>query len=433
MKLTFPHISICCLALGLASSAANEAQQQQQRPSSQARIRGGGHRRLQQDADPWEVGDILQIVWQAGADILAIARADNCDPTISSEEADAEELAEPIHVAPEPARVPAQLQPQPSPAPVPAPASIPVPVPVPASTSASPTLASTRSPTPAPTPVLTTKLPTGPPTTASPTSPLPTASVKIQTSYFNTETCEYTGFSTERKAFISPEELRTAIQAVATTATTFDQASSLLVDDPTANVFEEYGYPMGAWDVSGITSFAGVFQAGVGTFPLLPYDLNCWTTSQVTDMDYAFRSSDFNPTMDQWDMSRVTSMVRTFSAASGSNIGEMIALWDTSNVKDMSYAFEKFSGPLRIEQWNVSGVTNFMGTFQQADAIANVASWDTRSATNMERMFRINRNVEGIQGIGHWNIASVVNTYTMFAWARNITEVSPCRHPVVGC
>ncbi|VEU34296.1 unnamed protein product, partial [Pseudo-nitzschia multistriata] len=121
-----------------------------------------------------------------------------------------------------------------------------------------------------------------------------------------------------------------------------------------------------------------------------PYDLptNCWDTSRVTDMSYAFAArsiwpGSFNEPLNCWDVSSVTSMRRMFYAQSSFN--QPIGNWDVSRVGDMEHTFslaKNFNQP--IGDWDVSSVTNMMDMFNEA--------------------FQFN------QPIGDWNVSRVKRT-----------------------
>ena len=108
--------------------------------------------------------------------------------------------------------------------------------------------------------------PTAPPTRA------PTTGAPTMAPHDCATPCAYTG--PPRRPFLSNAELRAAIAAVNASR----DANGNFVDNPNLPVFQEYGYPMGAWNVSAVTSFESIFQSYLGG----PYDLNCWNTTQAS-------------------------------------------------------------------------------------------------------------------------------------------------------
>jgi len=81
-------------------------------------------------------------------------------------------------------------------------------------------------------------------------------------------------FPTSTGSFADKAELQTAITDAAAAGY-----------NPTAQVYLDYGYPMSAWDVSGIQNFDFLFQGYNGD----SFDLNGWDTSQVTSMTFMVR------------------------------------------------------------------------------------------------------------------------------------------------
>ena len=73
-------------------------------------------------------------------------------------------------------------------------------------------------------------------------------------------------------------------------------------------------------------------------------------------------AKNFNSDISKWDVSKVTSMVQTFSRA------------------------VEFNGDL--SRWVTSKVTNFLGMFYGCSAfVADLSKWNTSQVTNMASMF----------------------------------------------
>jgi surface protein len=67
-------------------------------------------------------------------------------------------------------------------------------------------------------------------------------------------------------------------------------------------------------------------------------DLNNWDVSKVTTMKYMFTSATaFNQPMNNWDVSKVTNMQGMFNNVAAYN--QPLKDWDLSNVKYMDYMF----------------------------------------------------------------------------------------------
>lgn len=125
--------------------------------------------------------------------------------------------------------------------------------------------------------------------------------------------------------------------------------------------------------------------------PMLTYKeyghISEWDTAQVTNMDYVFRQifgrSSFNEDIENWDVSKVTSMISMFENAVEFN--KPLNLWDVSSVKNMVGMFSRaatFNQPL--DRWNVSNVKNFNGIFQEATAFNQPQlDWDKEATPTL--------------------------------------------------
>ena len=190
-----------------------------------------------------------------------------------------------------------------------------------------------------------------------------------------------------------------------------------------------------AWDVSNVSTFAGVFYNTLFNYPLLN-----WDTGNGTSFNQMFFGTPFNQDIDMWDMSSASSLYSMFSNCTAFN--QDLNSWNTSNVSSMSFMFggcTVFDGDISswntsncsnfsqmfidcpvfnqdISSWDVSAGTNFSSMFRDASAFAaNISTWDVSSATNFSLMFRsavsFNQNISG------WNVGNVTNMNSMFFYA----------------
>ncbi|NER17966.1 BspA family leucine-rich repeat surface protein [Spongiivirga citrea] len=166
------------------------------------------------------------------------------------------------------------------------------------------------------------------------------------------------------------------------------------------------------WDVSNVTNMSRTF-IGMSDFN---QPLNDWNVSNVTTMRDMFLGTPlFNQPLDNWNVSSVTDMARMFD---GFNIdmafNQSLNTWNVSNVTNMTTMFRKcvdFDQPLN--NWDVSNVSSMQGMFQEARAFnQNIDSWIVTSALNMADMF-FRANAFN-QPLNSWNVSSVQNMANMF-------------------
>lgn len=149
--------------------------------------------------------------------------------------------------------------------------------------------------------------------------------------------------------------------------------------------------------------------------------LNTWDTSNVTDMSYAFEyTPNFNSDITAWNTSNVVSMDGMFTDASSFN--QPIGIWNTSNVTSMGGMFVNASEfNQQIDTWDTSSVTDMFNMFSGAAAFnQSLDAWDTSSVTTMESMFAGASNFNG--NISSWNTSAVTAMGAMFRDASLFNE-----------
>lgn len=128
---------------------------------------------------------------------------------------------------------------------------------------------------------------------------------------------------------------------------------------------------LGAWDVSGITSFSQTFRA-CSSFN--GHGLTNWNTVSAETLHSMFDDAiTFNQNL-YWNTSNVTSMTRTFQNAVAFN-GD-VSGWDTSEVRTFNLMFngcQNFTQNLNM--WNVTNGTNFADMFTDSN-VGDLAGWD---------------------------------------------------------
>jgi hypothetical protein len=174
-------------------------------------------------------------------------------------------------------------------------------------------------------------------------------------------------------AFTSSTELRNAVD-------------SYMQDNSSTEI---YGYPMGNWDVGGISDFTELFSASRN--PQMLYfseDLSNWDMSSATHTDSMFEGT------------------VSFTDASGSLGG-----WDVSNVRSMSRMFASSAFQGDISQWSVRQVIDFSFMFEFATQFdGDLSGWETSMAQDMGWMFRgAVRFNSPLNGFDVWDVTSMTN------------------------
>ena len=130
------------------------------------------------------------------------------------------------------------------------------------------------------------------------------------------------------------------------------------------------------------------------------YDLSDWDTSNVSNMDEMFFEADsFNQNINNWDVSKVESMVGMFE-------GDIIPI-------------TTFNQPL--DSWNVGNVRNMERMFDHNNSFnQNINNWDVSRVENMTAMF--NNATSFNQPLNGWDVGNVENISQMFYYAENFNQ-----------
>mmetsp|Transcript_16182 Transcript_16182/g.23792 ORF Transcript_16182/g.23792 Transcript_16182/m.23792 type:complete len:280 (-) Transcript_16182:65-904(-) len=134
-----------------------------------------------------------------------------------------------------------------------------------------------------------------------------------------------------------------------------------------------YGWPIGKWNVSKVTSFYWIFAYQRD----FNEDIGDWDMSNATTLKYMFFDTrSFNQDLSRWDVSNVTTMEGMFSGAVSFN-GD-ISTWNISKVKTMALMFcEATLFNQNISAWNVSEVRDMSRMFCFARSFnQNISSWN---------------------------------------------------------
>ena len=183
--------------------------------------------------------------------------------------------------------------------------------------------------------------------------------------------------------------------------------------------------------------YAGYTEGSV----VYPGDIECWDTSQVTDMSYAFRPpirkdtdfqnppyyrSVFNEPLRCWDTSRVTSMQGMFANTKLVGPGRRapvqfnnVLLFNTSAVTSMANMFFRAERFNQLVNFDTSSVTDMSGMFSYTRRFDKPLDFDTSSVTDISGMFenayRFNQPV-------NFNTSKVQRMNFMFESARSFNQ-----------
>jgi hypothetical protein len=108
-------------------------------------------------------------------------------------------------------------------------------------------------------------------------------------------------------------------------------------------------------------------------------DISQWDVSHVTNMEDMFYRSEFNGDISHWNVSKVVTMEgmfydsnfnRDISQCYDSNFNRDISQWDVSNVKNMEYILNKFTGK-SVFEGDLSNWKPYNLKFEQYDGSNN--------------------------------------------------------------
>jgi surface protein len=145
--------------------------------------------------------------------------------------------------------------------------------------------------------------------------------------------------------------------------------------------------------------------------------INDWNVSNVTTMSRAFYNAiKFNQPLNNWNVGKVTNFSSMFANASsfngdlsGWNIGANVA---TPSI-NMGYIFDNSAfNNSSIANWNTNKVINLIGAFSNSVFNQNINNWDVSKVTNMTAVFSSNSIFN--QPLNNWNTGSVTSMNNMF-------------------
>lgn len=184
------------------------------------------------------------------------------------------------------------------------------------------------------------------------------------------------------------------------------------------NCFNLVGNPtINNWNISNVTTLQATFSSCY----LFNQPIGNWNTSNVTSMASTFvLAQEFNQPLSNWNTSKVTNTSSMFFFASKFN--QPIGNWDMSNNLQMQLMFvnaTKFNQP--IGNWNTSKVTDMHAMFQYAaDFNQDIGAWNTSNVTLLRSMFFMTEHFNS--NISNWNVSHVTDMSQMFSQSKKFNQ-----------
>lgn len=159
------------------------------------------------------------------------------------------------------------------------------------------------------------------------------------------------------------------------------------------------------WDVSRITSMYKTFSGCAK----LNLDFSKWNVGQVTDMSWMFQACyEFvGNGLDKWDVSKVNDMSYMFSSCTALD-GDKLINWKTDSLVDASSMFSSTKFNSDISGWNTSKLQNVVNMFAYATAFnQDISGWNTQSLRKIDLMMRDNKVFN--QDLSGWDVSNVIS------------------------
>jgi surface protein len=142
-----------------------------------------------------------------------------------------------------------------------------------------------------------------------------------------------------------------------------------------------FNQDLSRWNIDAVTNMASIFKGATAFTQTLCWDISGKTitsmfTSSGGSIGEALTDANFQTACDAW-VSDSTTATDTYCT---------IQFWDTSDITDMSNAFENaVSFNDDISAWDVSSATNMANTFANAAAFdQDISAWVTSSVARMD-------------------------------------------------
>ncbi|TVQ97262.1 MAG: BspA family leucine-rich repeat surface protein [Deltaproteobacteria bacterium] len=175
---------------------------------------------------------------------------------------------------------------------------------------------------------------------------------------------------------------------------------------------ESFTADITGWETGSVMDMSAMFAE----FPSFNQDIGDWDTGNVLFFPLMFRNAtSFDRDIGRWDVSRALDMQQMFEGATSFN--QDLNDWDVSRVNSMLGMFwnaTSFDQPL--DRWTLGGPLDLSMMFEGAASFNQpIGSWNTSGVTSMLRMFRNATSFD--QDIGSWDTSGVISMPLMFGGA----------------
>ena len=123
-----------------------------------------------------------------------------------------------------------------------------------------------------------------------------------------------------------------------------------------------------------------------------------------------------------WDIRGLTSLAKLIANDTGP-VGDGMQCWDTSNITNMDHLFYGSCSSWDLSKWDVSKVTSMKEAFKWSCFNHDISGWDVSRVTSMKRMFMGNNLFD--QDISGWNVSRVTD-------CSEFSYLDPANFPVPG-
>lgn len=159
------------------------------------------------------------------------------------------------------------------------------------------------------------------------------------------------------------------------------------------------------WDVSRITSMNKTFTGCTN----LNLDFSKWNVSQVTDMSSMFQDCRrfVGNGLDKWDVSKVNDMGYMFSGCYALD-GDKLVNWKTGSLVNARGMFSNMQFNSDISGWNTSKLQDVVGMFAHNAAFnQDISGWNTQSLRRIDRM--MSNNTAFNYDLSGWDVSNVIS------------------------